>query len=130
MNKKRIAALRRGKRTRMKIKELQVKNGNLLRLSVHKTPSHTYAQVIFVDVLARTNKVVASASTLEKDIAAQCKHTGNTNAAQVIGKVIAERLLTTNLPGLPKVAFDRSGFKYHGRIKALADAARESGLDF
>ena len=90
---------------------------------MHRTARHIYAQVISAD----SNNVVASASTLQKDIAAEIKYTGNVDAASVIGKAIAEK---SKSAGITKVAFDRSGFKFHGRVKALADAARENGLDF
>lgn len=91
------------------------------RLTVHRTPRHIYAQVIS----AEGNKVLASASTLDKDL--RSGSTGNVDAATKVGSLIAERAKTA---GVSKVAFDRAGFKYHGRIKALADAAREAGLDF
>lgn len=130
MNQKRRSALRRAKKTRMRIREMQVKHPDLLRLSVHVTPNHTYAQVNSENVLAKTSHVVVSASTLEKSVAEQCGHTGNVAAAKVIGKVVAERLLQKYASNLPGLAFDRSGFRYHGRVKALADAARENGLDF
>lgn len=113
---KKQSRLRRALRTRSKIKSLGV-----YRLCIHRTPKHTYAQVISPDGA----NVVASASTLESDISRDLKHTGNIEAAQRIGQLIAERAKSS---GVDKVAFDRSGFKYHGRVKALADAARESGL--
>jgi large subunit ribosomal protein L18 len=89
---------------------------------VHRTPQHIYAQV-FDDA----SRVVAVASTLQKDVAAGLKATGNVEAAKAVGKAIAER---AKAKGVTQVAFDRSGFKYHGRVKALADAAREHGLEF
>jgi large subunit ribosomal protein L18 len=89
---------------------------------VHRTPQHIYAQV-FDDA----SRVVAVASTLQKDVAAGLKATGNVEAARAVGKAIAER---AKAKGVTQVAFDRSGFKYHGRVKALADAAREHGLEF
>lgn len=93
------------------------------RLSVHRTSAHIYAQVISPDA-----SVVASASTNEKTVAAMIDgHKGNVAAATAVGKTIAER---AKAAGVEKVAFDRSGFKYHGRVKALADAARENGLEF
>jgi len=88
---------------------------------VNRTPRHTYAQIIS----AEGDKVLASASTLEKDLRGGA--TSNSDAAATVGKLIAER---AKEKGVSKVAFDRSGFKYHGRVKALADAARESGLEF
>lgn len=115
---KKTQRLRRARRSRAKIKQLRE-----YRLCVHKTPMHTYAQVIDPS----GSKVVAAASTVEADIKKELKHTGNVDAATAIGKIIAERAKAS---GVEKVAFDRSGFKYHGRVKALADAARENGLQF
>ena len=110
--------LRRARKTRAKIAELKV-----TRLSVHRTNTHIYAQII-----AETgDKVLASASTLEADVRKKLKNGGNIDAAVVIGKRIAEK---AKAAGVTTVAFDRSGYKYHGRIKALADAARENGLSF
>lgn len=110
--------LRRARKTRAKIAELKV-----TRLSVHRTNSHIYAQII-----AETgDKVIASASTVEADVRKNIKNGGNVEAAAVIGKLIAEK---AKKAGVTTVAFDRSGYKYHGRIKALADAARENGLSF
>jgi len=113
---KREQRLRRAGRTRARIKSLKA-----YRLCVFKSAQHTYAQVIEPS----TAKVVAQASTLEAEIKKNLKHTGNIDAATAIGKAIAERAKAS---GVNKVAFDRSGFKYHGRVKALADAAREHGL--
>ncbi len=110
--------LRRARRTRAKIRELAVD-----RLTIYRTPRHIYAQIID----ATGGKVVASASTLDKDLRGSIKNTGNKDAAAAIGKAIAERAKSA---GISKVAFDRAGFKYHGRIQALADAAREAGLQF
>jgi len=117
MNKK-ASRLRKARRTRLKLREL-----NHTRLCVYRTPKHIYAQVISGD----GSKVIAAASTLEKSIKAECKYTGNVSASAVVGKIIAQRSAEK---GVTKVAFDRSGFKYHGRVKALADAARENGLQF
>ena len=112
------ARQRRARKTRAKIAELKV-----TRLSVHRTNSHIYAQII-----AETgDKVLASASTAEVEIRKSIKNGGNAEAAVLIGKRIAEK---AKAAGITKVAFDRSGYKYHGRIKALADAARENGLSF
>jgi large subunit ribosomal protein L18 len=116
MNKN-VQRLRRAVRSRAKIRELKV-----LRLSVHRTPQHIYAQIFDAD-----SKVLAAASTLQKDVRGELKGTGNVTAAAAVGKAIAER---AKAAGIKQVAFDRSGFKYHGRIKALADAARENGLEF
>lgn len=115
---KKTSRLRRAKRTRAKIKELCV-----ARLSVHRTPRHIYAQVIAGD----GEKVVATASTVGKDLRSTIKYSGNVDAAVAVGKSIAEK---AKAAGVTEVAFDRSGFKYHGRVKALADAARENGLKF
>ena len=93
------------------------------RLSVHRTPRHIYAQVISPD----SSTVVASASTVLKDLRSTLKGTGNREAAAAVGTLLAER---AKAAGVEKVAFDRSGFKYHGRVQALADAAREAGLQF
>jgi large subunit ribosomal protein L18 len=118
MISKKINRIRRAKKTRIKISELGV-----YRLSIHRTPRHIYAQVISPD----GSKVIAAASTLQKDIAGDAKYTGNAEAASLVGKAIAEK---SKSAGITAVAFDRSGFRYHGRVKALADAAREAGLEF
>ena len=116
---KKVSRLRRAKRARAKIAELGQN-----RLTVHRTPRHIYAQVIS----AEGGKVLASASTVDKAVAGDIEgYTGNAAAAAVVGKVLAERAKAN---GVERVAFDRSGFRYHGRIKALADAAREAGLEF
>jgi large subunit ribosomal protein L18 len=115
---KKNSRLRRAAKTRAKLKELEV-----CRLSVHRTPRHIYAQVISGD----SSKVIASASILDADVKAGLKGTSNVAAAQAVGKAVAERAASA---GVTSVAFDRSGFKYHGRVKALADAARENGLQF
>ena len=93
------------------------------RLSIHRTPRHIYAQII----QAETGKVLASASTVEADLRKDLGHGGNIEAATAVGKLIAEKATAA---GIKAVAFDRSGFRYHGRVKALADAARENGLEF
>ncbi|MGH8179053.1 MAG: 50S ribosomal protein L18 [Steroidobacter sp.] len=109
--------LRRAVKSRAKIRELKA-----LRLSVHRTPQHIYAQIFDGD-----SKVLAAASTLQKDVREGLKGTGNATAAAAVGKAIADK---AKAAGIKQVAFDRSGFKFHGRIKALADAARENGLEF
>ena len=110
--------LRRARKTRAKIAELKV-----TRLCVHRSNGHIYAQII-----AETgDKVLASASTLEAEVRKSLANGGNVAAAAVIGKRIAEK---AKKAGVTTVAFDRSGYKYHGRIKALAEAARENGLSF
>lgn len=115
---KKETRLRRAVRSRCKMKEL-----GATRLVVHRTPRHIYAQVIAADGA----HVLAAASTVEKDIAAGLKYTGNVDAAKAVGKAVAERALKA---GVETVAFDRAGFLYHGRVQALADAAREAGLKF
>jgi large subunit ribosomal protein L18 len=116
---KKQSRLRRGRRTRAKIRELGVH-----RLTVHRTPRHIYAQVIAPNGSA----VLAAASTLDAEVKAALEgYTGNVSAATVVGRKIAER---ARAAGLTKIAFDRAGYKYHGRIKALAEAAREGGLEF
>lgn len=117
MNKKQARA-RRAKQTRKHIREL-----GALRLCVHRTPRHIYAQVFSDD----GSRVLASASTVEKDFRQTEAHGGNASAAAAVGRLVAERAVAA---GIERVAFDRAGFKYHGRIKALADAAREHGLKF
>jgi large subunit ribosomal protein L18 len=91
------------------------------RLCVHRTPQHIYAQVIAPE----GDRVVVSVSTLTKELRGNLKGTGNVAAAAAVGKEIAVR---AKQAGIEQVAFDRSGFRYHGRVKALADAAREAGL--
>jgi large subunit ribosomal protein L18 len=118
MNSKKTSRLRRAKRSRIKISELGAH-----RLSVHRTPRHIYAQVISPD----GHTVIAASSTVQKTVKGDVKYTGNVDAAVAVGKSIAEK---SKSAGVTKVAFDRSGFKFHGRVKALADAAREAGLEF
>jgi large subunit ribosomal protein L18 len=113
---KKVARVRRAKRTRAKIKQL-----NVHRLCVHRTPRHIYAQLITPD-----GQVLASVSTLEQVVKAEVTNGGNIKAATVVGKLIADRCQKA---GVKKVAFDRSGFKYHGRVEAVADAARKNGLE-
>ena len=115
---KKETRLRRARKTRAKIADLKV-----VRLSVHRTNSHIYAQVID----ATGSKVLAAASSLDADVRGEIKNGGNVDAAVLVGKRIAEK---ARAAGVEQVAFDRSGFKYHGRVKALADAAREGGLVF
>ena len=115
---KKTDRLRRARKARARIKH---QGAN--RLCVHKTPRHMYAQII----APNGSEVLASASSLDKDIKSQIKYTGNIEAAAAVGKALAER---AKKAGIENIAFDRSGFKYHGRIKALADAARENGLQF
>ena len=115
---KKTSRLRRASRARYKIRELAAH-----RLVIHRTPRHIYAQLI----APSGSEVLAAASTVEADVRNSLNATGNIGAATAVGKMIAERALEK---GVKEVAFDRSGFKYHGRVKALADAARESGLEF
>src|SRR5215216_1393712 len=112
------ARTRRAQATRAKIRQLKA-----VRLTVHRSNAHIYAQVID----ASGSKVLASASTAEAEIKANIKNGGNVKAAAEIGKRIAER---AKQAGISSVAFDRSGYKFHGRVKALAEAAREAGLKF
>jgi large subunit ribosomal protein L18 len=116
MGDKKQSRLRRARKSRSKIRELGTN-----RLSIHRTPRHIYAQVI----APSGDTVVASASTLDETL--RPGQTGNSDAAKAVGALIAERALAA---GVTEVAFDRSGFRYHGRVKALADAAREAGLKF
>jgi len=116
MSAKNDSRLRRARRARAKIRELGEN-----RLSVHRTPRHIYAQVLAPE----GDRVLASASTLDKGL--RDGATSNIGAAAEVGKLVAERAKEA---GIEKVAFDRGGFKYHGRVKALADAARENGLEF
>ena len=115
---KKIARLRRAKSTRARIRELGVP-----RLSVLRTGQHVYAQLFSAD----GSKVLAAANTTQADVRDGLKNGRNSDAAAKVGKAIAEK---ARAAGIEKVAFDRSGYRYHGRIKALADAAREGGLQF
>ena len=118
MSIKNNARLRRAKSTRAHIRVLGVP-----RLSVLRTGQHVYAQLFSAD----GSKVIAAANTLQADVKEGLKNGKNSDAAARVGKVIAERAVAA---GIQKIAFDRSGYRYHGRIKALADAAREAGLQF
>ena len=109
---------RRRSRTRAQIRRLGEH-----RLCVHRTPRHVYAQIIAPD----GSKTLVSASTLDKEIRKEVGYGGNVKAALAVGKLLAER---AKQAGITKVAFDRSGFRFHGRVKALADAARENGMEF
>lgn len=115
---KKSSRLKRSLKLRNNIKRLGAN-----RLTIHKTSMHIYAQVLNED----GTKTLASASTVQMAIKSAVKYTGNKEAAAVVGKTIAQKAIAA---GVSKVAFDRSGFKYHGRVKALADAAREAGLEF
>lgn len=118
MKSKKESRIRRAARGRAKIRELGV-----YRLCVNRTPRHIYAQLI----APTGSEVVVAASTVENGLKGSVKNTGNIEAAAAVGKAIAEK---AKAAGITTVAFDRSGFKYHGRVKALADAAREHGLEF
>jgi large subunit ribosomal protein L18 len=115
---KKQARLRRARKTRAKIAELK-----MARLAVHRTNSHIYAQIFS----GCGTQVLAAASTAEADLRKEVTNGGNVDAAKAVGKLIAER---AKAKGIEDVAFDRSGFRYHGRVKALAEAAREGGLKF
>ncbi|NLC00592.1 MAG: 50S ribosomal protein L18 [Pseudomonas formosensis] len=116
MSDKKVIRLRRARRSRLKLRELEA-----VRLCVYRSSQHMYAQVISAD----GSKVLASASTLDASL--RGGNTGNVEAAKKVGLLVAER---AKAAGITQVSFDRSGFKYHGRVKALADAAREGGLEF
>jgi len=118
MSDKNISRLRRARQTRLKIREI-----GAVRLTVHRTNVHIYAQL----TSASGDKVLASASTLEKDVRTQLKNGGNRKAAEIVGQRIAVK---AKEKGIEQVAFDRAGYRYHGRVKALADAARAGGLKF
>ena len=115
---KKAARQRRARKARARMREL-----GAVRLTIHRTPRHTYAQVISADA----GQTLASASTLEKAVRGGLGSGGNIEAARAVGQAIAERATAA---GITEVAFDRSGFKYHGRVRAIADAAREAGLKF
>jgi large subunit ribosomal protein L18 len=115
---KRTARLRRAKKARAHIRRL-----GMHRLTVHRSGRHIYAQVITAD----GGNVVAMASTLQKDVRSDLSSTSNKDAAKAVGKAVAERAVAA---GVSDVAFDRSGYRYHGRVAELADAAREGGLKF
>jgi len=118
MSDKNIARLRRARQTRLKIREI-----GTARLTVHRTNGHIYALI----TSAAGDKVLATASTLEKDVRGQLKNGGNRKAAEIVGSRIAAK---AKEKGIERVAFDRAGYKYHGRVKALAEAARAGGLKF
>ena len=118
MNAKNIARIRRARQTRIRIRE----NG-AVRLTVHRSNEHIYAQI----TTPTGDKVLASASSLEKEVRGQLKNGGNRKAAELVGQRIAAR---AKEKGIDQVAFDRAGYRYHGRVKALAEAARSGGLKF
>lgn len=118
MMDKNVTRKKRALKTRSKIKQLKA-----LRLTIHKTSQHIYAQIISID----GSRTLVSASTTQSDIKSSVKNTGNIEAAAEVGKYIGSKAVAS---GLVEVSFDRSGFKYHGRVRALADAARKAGLKF
>ena len=118
MSDKKLARLRRARQTRIRIRE----NG-AVRLTVHRTNAHIYAQI----TTPVGDKVLAAASTLEKEVRSQLKHGSTRKAAEVVGQRIAQK---ARQAGIEAVAFDRAGYRYHGRVKALAEAARSGGLKF
>src|SRR5262245_21294152 len=118
MNAKNIARLRRARQTRIRIRE-----DGAARLTVHRSNEHIYAQI----TSPAGDKILASASSLEKELRGQLKSGGNSKAAELVGQRIAGK---AKEKGIDKVAFDRAGYKYHGRVKALAEAARSGGLKF
>jgi len=118
MISKNDSRLRRARQTRIRIR-----NNGAVRLTVHRTNGHIYAQITSPE----GDKVIASASSLEKDLRSQIKHGSTRKAAEIVGQRIAAK---AKEKGIEKVAFDRAGYKYHGRVKALAEAARAGGLKF
>ena len=118
MSEKNLSRLRRARQTRLRIREV-----NAVRLTVHRTNGHIYAQI----TSPTGDRVLASASTLEQEVRSQLKSGGNRKAAEIVGQRIAAK---AREKGIDSVAFDRAGYRYHGRIKALADAARAGGLKF
>jgi large subunit ribosomal protein L18 len=118
MSQKNFSRLRRARQTRLKIAEV-----GAVRLTVYRTNAHIYAQI----TSPAGDKVIATASSLEKDVRGQLKNGGNRKAAEAVGQRIAAK---AKEKGIERVAFDRAGYRYHGRVKALADAARAGGLKF
>ena len=118
MSDKNLSRLRRARQTRLKIREV-----GAVRLTVHRTNANIYAQI----TSSRGEKVLAAASTLDRELRDQLKHGGNRKAAELVGSRIAAK---AKEKGIEQVAFDRAGYRYHGRVKALADAARAGGLKF
>jgi len=118
MISKNESRLRRARQTRLRIQQV-----GAVRLTVHRTNTHIYAQI----TSSSGDKVLAAASSLEKEVRGQLKHGGNKKAAEIVGQRIAQK---AKAKGIEAVAFDRAGYKYHGRVKALADAARAGGLKF
>jgi large subunit ribosomal protein L18 len=118
MSEKNLSRLRRARQTRLRIREV-----GTVRLTVHRTNAHIYAQI----TSAAGDKVLATASSVDKELRGQLKNGGNRKAAEAVGTRIAAK---AKEKGIESVAFDRAGYRYHGRVKALADAARAGGLKF
>lgn len=118
MSEKKLSRVRRARQTRLKIREV-----GAVRLTVHRTNANIYAQI----TSSTGDKILAAASSLEKELRGQLKHGGNRKAAELVGSRIAAK---AKEKGIERVAFDRAGYRYHGRVKALADAARAAGLKF
>jgi large subunit ribosomal protein L18 len=118
MSDKNLSRLRRARQTRLRIREV-----GAVRLTVHRTNAHIYAQI----TSPAGDKVLATASSVDKELRGQLKNGGNRKAAEAVGQRIAAK---AKEKGIESVAFDRAGYRYHGRVKALADAAREGGLEF
>ena len=118
MSEKNLSRLRRARQTRLRIREV-----GAVRLTVHRTNAHIYAQI----TSASGDKVLATASSVDKDLRGQLKNGGNRKAAEAVGSRIAAK---AKEKGIESVAFDRAGYRYHGRVKALAEAARAGGLKF
>jgi large subunit ribosomal protein L18 len=118
MSQKNLSRLRRARQTRLKIREV-----GAVRLTVHRTNTHIYAQI----TSSAGDRVLAAASSVDKEVRGQLKHGGNRKAAELVGSRIAAK---AKEKGIAQVAFDRAGYRYHGRVKALADAARAGGLKF
>ncbi|OGA96872.1 MAG: 50S ribosomal protein L18 [Betaproteobacteria bacterium RIFCSPLOWO2_12_FULL_66_14] len=118
MSEKNLSRLRRARQTRIRIRD-----NAAVRLTVHRTNAHIYAQI----TSPAGDKVLAAASSVEKEVRGQLKHGGNRKAAEMVGQRIAEK---AKQAGIERVAFDRAGYRYHGRVKALAEAARNGGLKF
>lgn len=131
MSEKTRVRIKRATKARKNIRNLQIKAGNLgkklLRMCISLSNNHANVQIIETDRFGKTSNVVLSASSKEKDIRDKIGHTGNVAAAKLVGEKIGKLAKDA---GIEHIAFDRSGYRYHGRVKALADAAREAGLEF
>ena len=125
--KRKVDRIKRAKRARMHIRKLQTQDPALTRLVVDRSSNHISAQLVKYSALDRQTQVLATVTTKAKAVKELCKGTGNIEAAKLVGKLIAEKAQSLKID---KLAFDRSGYLYHGRVAALADAARENGLEF